>query len=131
MKKTVSTVGMFAMGTMLFLASTAANASGNELALGKIQAIKIFDRSGSQFIQILFPVSELAGNAGGCDETVDGGVTMGIAYISYGSHTPAVINMWLSALMSAYETGAVVRVTSAGLSDPCEIDMVALEPSNL
>lgn len=130
MKKVVSTVGMFVVGTMLFLASTAANATNN-IALGKIQAIKILDRSGSQFIQILFPTSEVMGGAAGCEETVNDGTTSGVAYISYGSHTPAVINMWLSALMSAYETGAVVRVTVAGVSDPCEVDMVALEPSNL
>jgi hypothetical protein len=130
MKKVVSTVGIFAMGTMLFLASTAANATNN-LALGKIQAIKILDRSGSEYIQVLFPTSEVMGGATGCEETVNGGTTSVIAYISYASHTPAVINMWLSALMSAYETGAIVRVTSAGVSDPCEVDMVALEPSNL
>lgn len=129
MKKTVSTVGILAMGMMLFLASTAANATNN-LVLGKVQAIKIFDRSGQQYIEVLFPTNELI-QGQGCEQTVDGGNTSVVARITYASHPSTTINMWLSALMSAYETGAVVRVTSVGTTSPCEIDMVALEPSDL
>lgn len=124
---TMKKILMFLLASTAFV-SLAANATAN-LAIGKIQAVKILDRSGSQYVQVIFATDAFVYNSN-CDETY-GGNNVAVAYISYGSHTSSIVNMWVSALMSAYETGTVVRITSAGGTDPCEADLVALETTNI